>query len=112
MINKKEQQHLILIDLDGTSLNKDYKTFNTFNKKVLKRLVQRGHKVCIVTGKNFLSAYPFYKELELDTYLATYNGAYIVNPTNDSKEKFFSPISNSILNSIMEEPKIKETLKD
>lgn len=111
MINKKEEQYLILIDLDGTTLNKDYRTFNALNKKVIEKLKAEGHKICIVTGKNYLSAIPFYNELNLDTYLATYNGAFIFNPKNDKNEKFFSPISNSIFRSIMENKSLKDSLK-
>lgn len=112
MTNKKEQPYLILIDLDGTTLNKDYKTFNDLNKEVLKILKNSGHKICITTGKNYLSALPFYKELELNTYLATYNGAYISNPSNNKKTKSFSPISNLVIRSIVEDPVIKESLRD
>ena len=112
MTVKKDQQYLILIDLDGTALNKDFRTFNSFNKKVLTTLKERGHKVCIITGKNYLSAVPFYRELGLDTYLVTYNGAYILNPSDSAKEKFFAPISNSIIREIVEDPKIKKHLRE
>lgn len=112
MTNKNQQPYLILIDLDGTTLNKDYKTFNSLNKRVLKFLKAQGHKICIATGKNYLSALPFYNELGLDTYLATYNGAYISNPMIGQKEKSLSPISNGVLRAIVNDPVVKESLRD
>ncbi len=112
MTVKKDQQYLVLVDLDGTTLNKDFRTFNSFSRKVLTVLKKRGHRICITTGKNYLSAVPFYRELGLDTYLATYNGAYILNPSNSTKEKFFAPISNAIIREIVEDPKIKKHLRD
>lgn len=111
-MSKKEQPYLILIDLDGTTLNKDYKTFNLLNKQVLTFLKKQGHKICITTGKNYLSALPFYNELGLDTYLATYNGAYISNPSDDKKSKSLSPIANSALQAIIDDSVVKESLRD
>lgn len=109
---EKKDKHLIIIDLDGTTLNKDYKTFNDLNKKIIKHLSEEGHIVCIATGKNYLSAIPFYKELGLNTYLATYNGAHISNPSDSKKVKFFAPISNDVVRTIINDIKVSSNLKE
>ncbi|HXN54434.1 MAG TPA: HAD-IIB family hydrolase, partial [Mycoplasmatales bacterium] len=112
LLSKKER-FLIVFDLDGTALEADYETFNKLNKRVLKYLSNKGHIVCIATGKNYLSALPYYKELDLNTYLVTYNGALISNPFfGNEKVKNFAPISNDIAKTILSDPKIKNELRE
>jgi len=53
LLKKKFHPRLILIDLDGTTLDRDYRTFNKLNGEVLTYLAKLGHKVCIATGRNF-----------------------------------------------------------
>ncbi|RHZ37519.1 HAD-IIB family hydrolase [endosymbiont GvMRE of Glomus versiforme] len=111
-ITKKK---LILIDLDGTTLDKDFRTFNELNHKVFTYLHQLGHKVCIVTGRNYLSALPYYEKLGLNTLMATYNGAYINNPKKEKLKKGteiinINHISNGIVRGIMQEKVVKENL--
>jgi hydroxymethylpyrimidine pyrophosphatase-like HAD family hydrolase len=106
----KYQQHLIVVDLDGTLLNKDFSTLNQENKKVLQELQKKGHKICIATGRNYLSALPFYKEIGLDTFLITYNGAYINNPLKTEIPSITIPISNLTIRDILSEDVIKENL--
>src|SRR5947199_10203070 len=108
-INNKET-HLIKLDIDGTSTNPDFSTLNQNLKKVLQKLIEQGHKVCFTTGRNYLSALPFYKEVGLDTFLVTYNGAYINNPEDKNNKEItaFYPIKNEIVKNILHEPIIKE----
>lgn len=107
--NKKEK--LIIVDLDGTLLNKDFSTLNQENKKVLQKLRAKGHKICIATGRNYLSALPFYQETGLDTYLITYNGAYANHPLEkDAPPLKFVRISNLVIRSILSEKVIRENL--
>src|SRR3954468_23016762 len=106
IVNK--EQHLIKLDIDGTSTNPDFATLNQNLKKVLQELKKQGHKICFTTGRNYLSALPFYNEVDLDTFLVTYNGAFINNPSDKSTEEFvLNPISNQIIKSILAEPLIK-----
>ena len=110
-LNKK----LILIDLDGTTLDKDYRTFNQLSAEVLVHLHRLGHKVCIATGRNYLSALPYYKKLGLKTLMATYNGAYINNPSKEELGKEpeisdFNHISNGIIRAILQEQIVKKNL--
>src|SRR2546430_5765793 len=66
---KNPERHLIKLDIDGTSTNPDFSTLNQKLKKVLQKLKEQGHKICFTTGRNYLSALPFYKEVGLDTFL-------------------------------------------
>jgi len=109
IINK--ERHLIKLDIDGTSTNPDFSTLNQKLKKVLQKLKEQGHKICFTTGRNYLSALPFYQEVGLDTFLVTYNGAYINNPSkNNAEELVLNPIANQTVKDILNEPIIKQNL--
>ena len=103
--------HLIKLDIDGTSTNPDFATLNQKLKTVLQKLKDRGHKICFTTGRNYLSALPFYQEVGLDTFLVTYNGAFINNPAkNNAEELVLNPIANQTVKDILNEPIIKQNL--
>ena len=108
------EKHLIKLDIDGTSTEADFTTLNEKLNKVLQKLKAQGHKICFTTGRNYLSALPFYNKVGLDTYLVTYNGAYINNPSDkDNKEiVVFHTIKNNIIRDILNEPVIKENIKN
>jgi HAD superfamily hydrolase (TIGR01484 family) len=109
---KDKEIHLIKLDIDGTSTNADFSTLNRNLKVVLQELKEQGHKICFTTGRNYLSALPFYKEVGLDTFLVTYNGAYINNPSdqNNKEAVVLNPIKNEIVKDILSEPIIKKSL--
>src|SRR5881227_3660976 len=110
-ITKDKEIHLIKLDIDGTSTNADFSTLNQNLEAVLQKLKERGHKICFTTGRNYLSALPFYKEVGLDTFLVTYNGAFINNPSkNDAEELVLNPIANQTVKNILNEPIIKKDL--
>jgi 5-amino-6-(5-phospho-D-ribitylamino)uracil phosphatase len=107
----KREIHLIKLDIDGTSTNPDFSTLNQKLKTVLQELKEKGHKICFTTGRNYLSALPFYQEVGLDTFLVTYNGAYINNPSkNNADELVLNPIANQVVKDILDEPIIKKNL--
>ncbi|MCE8158996.1 MAG: HAD-IIB family hydrolase [Candidatus Moeniiplasma glomeromycotorum] len=108
-INK--EIHLIKLDIDGTSTNADFSTLNENLKKILQKLKEQGHKICFTTGRNYWSALPFYNEVGLDTFLVTYNGAYINNPAKQNdKEVVMNQISNQVVRDILAEPIVKQNL--
>lgn len=110
-IPQNQEKHLIIVDLDGTLLNKDFSTLNQKNKLVLQELKKRGHKICIATGRNYLSALPFYKEIGLDTFLITYNGAYIDHPLRESSPNLATiAIANSVIKDILAEKIVQDNL--
>src|SRR5438132_13800202 len=108
---KDKEIHLIKLDIDGTSTNPDFSTLNQNLKKVLQKLIERGHKICFTTGRNYLSALSFYQEVGLNTFLVTYNGAYINNPSDKAQEQIVvNPIANEKIKNILNEPIIKQNL--
>ncbi|CFW93475.1 Putative conserved haloacid dehalogenase-like hydrolase protein [endosymbiont DhMRE of Dentiscutata heterogama] len=110
-IVKNSKKHLIIIDLDGTVLNSDFATLNQKNKKILQKLQEMGNKIVIATGRNYLSALPFYREIGLDTFLITYNGAYIDHPLKKhSPIMAILPLANETVKKILNEKIIKENL--
>ncbi|WP_251067884.1 Cof-type HAD-IIB family hydrolase [Apilactobacillus xinyiensis] len=74
-----ENQKLIAIDLDGTTLNSNSKltdrTINTINK-----LNQTQHIVTIVTGRPTRLVTDIYRQLNLDTPMINFNGSLGFNP--------------------------------
>ncbi|MEG7979279.1 MAG: HAD-IIB family hydrolase [Mollicutes bacterium UO1] len=106
-----KEKHLIKLDIDGTSTNPDFSTLNQKLKIILQKLVKQGHKICFTTGRNYLSALPFYQEVDLDTFLVTYNGAYINNPSEKAQEQIVvNPMANQVIKNILNEPIIKKNL--
>jgi len=110
-ITKNKEKHLIKLDIDGTSTNPDFSTLNPRLNEILQKLKKQGHKICFTTGRNYLSALPFYEKVELDTFLVTYNGAFINNPSkNNAEELVLNPIANQTVKDILDEPIIKKNL--
>lgn len=76
-MNKK----LIAIDLDGTTLNNQSK-ITTETKKAIEYVINQGHIVSIATGRAYRTSSQFYKELQLDTPMVNFNGAWCHHPLN------------------------------
>lgn len=102
---------LIVIDLDGTALA-DENTLHPHTKKVLKEASRKGHIVCIATGRPKRSAIKFYKELELNTIMANYNGSYVSNPSDPNYDGVIHTIAKSTVNEILTNPIISIALRD
>ncbi|ADQ14614.1 Cof-type HAD-IIB family hydrolase [Halanaerobium hydrogeniformans] len=73
---------LLALDLDGTLL-KDDLTISSRNKEAIKKARQKGVEVVIATGRPNSAAMKYIEELELDSYLITYNGALIKDLKKD-----------------------------
>ncbi|MDI3516189.1 MAG: hypothetical protein PWP37_396 [Thermotogota bacterium] len=67
---------LILVDLDGTLLDSE-KRISEENKKVLHQAVKNGLYVTIVTGRSYVSAIDYVRELDLKVPVVFQNGALI-----------------------------------
>ena len=69
-------KYLIALDMDGTLLNKQH-VISTETIQYLKELKNQGHIIVIASGRPVRGIMPFYNELELDTPIICYNGAYV-----------------------------------
>lgn len=72
----------IVSDLDGTLLNGEHR-FSNKTKKVIKEVKDRVKKIFIATGRHHLDALELKKQLGLDSYLISSNGAIIHNENNE-----------------------------
>jgi Cof subfamily protein (haloacid dehalogenase superfamily) len=77
------QPYLIALDLDGTLLTDD-KKISKKTKEVLFELMEKGHHVCISTGRPYRSSTMYYEELGLKTPIVNFNGAFVHHP-HDAK---------------------------
>lgn len=95
------EKHLIALDLDGTLL-KDDKTISLKTKRVIQKAREEGHIVMIATGRPFRSSEPYYKELDLDTPIVNFNGAFIHHPKDKSWGVYHTPLEVNIAKEIVE----------
>ncbi len=116
MINyKKDDRWLITIDLDGTFLNSPPENshsnmdFNPKNLEVVNKLIDKGHKVAIVTGRPWKDVETIYNSIGLKSIIANYNGAHIHYPGNhDQFATLNYSINRKILTEVLKEPLLKE----
>lgn len=73
------QQHLIAIDLDGTTLN-DQSQVSQLTVKTLRALRDQGHLVCIVTGRPYRNSMDIYQQIGIDSPIVNFNGALLHHP--------------------------------
>lgn len=92
--------HLIALDLDGTLL-KDDKTISLRTKKTLQKAKEEGHIVVISTGRPFRASHLYYNELQLNTPIVNFNGAYVHHPLDASWGTYHTPLELSIAKDIV-----------
>ncbi|MBN4089422.1 Cof-type HAD-IIB family hydrolase [Mycoplasma enhydrae] len=88
--NKQSEgrRFLFALDLDGTLLaDSAAGTINPKTEQAIKRAVEAGHIVSIITGRPWRSTMPVYNKLNLNAIVGNYNGAHIHNPA----DPFFIP---------------------
>lgn len=95
------KQHLICLDLDGTLLN-DNKEISPYTFKVLKSLQSQGHAIMISTGRPFRASKRYYDELNMDTPIVNFNGAYVHHPKDPHFPCQHARLDEGIATSIIE----------
>ena len=70
---------LVALDLDETLLNDEFK-ISSRNREAIRRVVERGVRVTIATGRMFRSAVRYARELAIDLPLIVHHGAMIREP--------------------------------
>lgn len=68
-------QHLIAIDLDGTTLN-NQSELSPLTIQTLRLLSEMGHMVSIVTGRPYRNSIHFFQQLNIQAPMVNFNGAY------------------------------------
>lgn len=105
LINK-----IIAFDLDGT-LARNNGSPSNYTYETITNLVKQGYHICIVTGRQWISAHQIYENCNLNSACVLCNGAFVYDPTKDltirkvtmSKEEVFSYVDNL---------RLKELIKD
>lgn len=95
------EKHLIALDLDGTLL-KDDKTISQTTKQVISKAKQEGHIVMIATGRPYRSSEMYYRELNLDTPIVNFNGAFVHHPKDQNWGIHHSPLEISVAKDIVD----------
>lgn len=95
------EKHLIALDLDGTLL-KDDKTISKKTKDVIQKAREQGHIVMIATGRPFRSSEMYYREMNLDTPIVNFNGAFTHHPKDPNWGIYHSPLEVKIAKDIVE----------
>ncbi len=72
---------LYVSDLDGTLLNRDSK-ISEESKDIIRKLMSKGMKFTIATARSWSSAAMIVEGLNLTLPVATYNGAFIIDPVS------------------------------
>lgn len=79
-----KDKYLFAIDLDGTTLSSSSTGHvHDITYSAIRRAIDEGHVVCIITGRPWKSTKKIYDDLGLDTIVANYNGAHIHHPYDD-----------------------------
>ncbi len=117
------KKKLIFIDVDGTLLDKSIDLAATSeihlkNIEIIKRLVSDGHIVILMAGRPYRLTKEIYELLNLKHMNVNLSGSHINNPSDDDFHNLYSPmnkdkvinllneINNSLINLIIESPKI------
>ncbi|OIJ10481.1 phosphatase [Anaerobacillus alkalilacustris] len=95
------KQHLIAIDLDGTLLT-DKKTISNRNKHAIQKAREAGHIVCIATGRPYRASNMYYEELDLNTPIVNFNGAFVHHPLQKDFGFYHSPLELNTAKMIIE----------
>lgn len=74
---------MIAIDLDDTLLN-DCHQVGLEDREALLRAKKAGIRLCMMTGRNYLSTKPYLEMASFQDMMGCLNGAYIVDPGTDS----------------------------
>lgn len=94
-------EHLIVVDLDGTLLTDD-KTISSLTKETLIKAKQAGHQVMIATGRPYRASQIYYDELSLTTPIVNFNGAFIHHPKNPMWQTIHTPVDLRVVHDVVE----------
>lgn len=91
---------LVASDMDDTLLTKDL-TISTINKQTIANVLERDIHFTVATGRMYISALPYVRELNLKIPFISYNGAWIRDSYSDKiyyEENLPAEISHELLN--------------
>ncbi|MDO4595199.1 MAG: Cof-type HAD-IIB family hydrolase [Tissierellia bacterium] len=99
--NKYKDIKIIFFDVDGTLIDVNKEKISEKTLFALKKLKQKGIKICIATGRSPIMI-PKFKDLEFDIFL-TFNGSYCFN---DREDIYRNPLEKEDVKKILDNAKI------
>lgn len=93
---------LVALDLDGTIVNEDLKISERTQKLLQHVITQTDTKVVIATGRMFLSALPFARQLTVKEPLVAYQGAMIRHLSDGHQMHYHNPIPMPLAQTLMQ----------
>ncbi len=110
---ENKNQYLFAIDLDGTLLSSSvHNTIHDITKKGIKKAIDEGHIVCLITGRPWIASKYIYEELGLNTIIANLNGAHIHNPTDEFFIDYIKYINLNEMLYVLGDPNLKSKIKN
>lgn len=94
-------EHLIVLDLDGTLLT-DEKKISALTKETLLKAKEAGHQVMIATGRPYRASQLYYQELSLTTPIVNFNGALIHHPKNPMWKTIHTTVDLRVVHDVVE----------
>lgn len=94
-------EHLIVLDLDGTLLT-DEKEISSLTKETLFKAKEAGHQVMIATGRPYRASQLYYQELSLTTPIVNFNGALIHHPKNPMWQTIHTTVDLRVVHDVVE----------
>jgi 5-amino-6-(5-phospho-D-ribitylamino)uracil phosphatase len=96
-----KEKHLIVLDLDGTLLT-DEKKVSLKTKETLFKAKEQGHEVMIATGRPYRASEIYYKELNLNTPIVNFNGAFVHHPLHTDWGIHHEPMDIKVAKEVIE----------
>ncbi|MBW3111980.1 MULTISPECIES: Cof-type HAD-IIB family hydrolase [Bacillaceae] len=96
-----QEKHLIVLDLDGTLLT-DEKKISPKTHDILKKARLKGHEVMIATGRPFRASELYYQQLQLETPIVNFNGAFVHHPSDPSWGLYHEPMDLKVAKQIID----------
>ncbi|MBN8192472.1 HAD family phosphatase [Bacillus sp. NTK074B] len=96
-----QEKHLIVLDLDGTLLT-DEKIISSKTHDILKKARLKGHEVMIATGRPFRASELYYQQLQLETPIVNFNGAFVHHPSDPSWGLYHEPMDLKVAKQIID----------
>jgi Cof subfamily protein (haloacid dehalogenase superfamily) len=103
---KQNRYKLLVVDIDGTLLNKNG-SISTEDKKALSKAVDSGIQVSLSTGRVVQASLKFIQQLSLGGYHIFFDGALVYNPEKD-EEVYVEPINWSLVRQTVDYAKLNE----
>ena len=92
---------LVALDLDGTLVNDQLKISPKVLKVLNHLITQTDVRVVIATGRMFLSALPFAREIGVVEPVITYQGAMVRDITDGHALRFHAPIAMPLAQEVL-----------